>query len=106
MKKYDFTIWNSEREKGYVFNIHGYYFWTVMLAVNVFVSLVIFSDIFEDLDHVLIATTVTETAVFIKYLCARKLMLEFYRKGIDMNKHEKKKYLFNDELGDDIDFTK
>lgn len=103
MKKYDFTIWDSEREKGYVFKIHGYYFWKLMLILNIVVSLAGFMYLLNDIDTVLILTVITEVMVIIKYYSVKKLMLEFHKQAIGMNKHERKRYLGEDS---ELDLTR
>ena len=76
-KKYDFSIWNNQAEKEYVLKVHGYYFWTIMVLANIFISLIGFGYLFEDTDYVIAGTVITEIFVLIKQASARKLLVNY-----------------------------
>lgn len=82
LKKYDLSIWNNQAEKDYILRIYGYYFWTIAVLANIFVSLIGFGYLFEDQDYVLIATAITEIFVLIKQASARKIMINYIERPI------------------------
>lgn len=82
LKKYDLSIWSSEAEKQYVLKVHGYYFWTIMVLANIFISLIGFGYLFEDTDYVIAGTVITEVFVLIKQSAARKLLVKYIENPI------------------------